>query len=344
MAECPYCGERVKLPAETFEHGALGACANCLNPYLAAKQEGGRLLVSRVQGVNDLRDAAQPGSVLEEVVRNVPAFIQFLPVFPEVPQRAFARIHDPVADINEIADILSEDPALSLQVVRLANSALYGSRAEFKNVHAAARHLGLRKLARVVVAACASGVFKAKNPIFRDRLRRLWLHSLMAAHCSQFLEDRVESPYRDGLYFAALVHCIGAPVLLNLIGDKDSHATARLRENPERIDDFLEDYYPVIGLHIALRWALPPEVVAGVYCHANHAAIPSEPYRRFALAVAVVDWLATEAGYPSFDKPHEPFEPYYLKELGLTTDLLEAWTAELSEEDFAELGAFVDAA
>ena len=122
-------------------------------------------------------------------------------------------IDDESMHLREVSRLLATDAAFSSQVLRVANSALLGSRHEVTSVQRALSAVGMNRLRALVVTVAL------KNYMSRNGdhvlLRRFWRHNLGTALWCEVLADCCNVEKAAG-YTAGLLHDIGRTALLML--------------------------------------------------------------------------------------------------------------------------------
>lgn len=110
------------------------------------------------------------------------------------------------APLTQVADLIRADAGFSAEALRLANSPLFGARAQISTISHALCMIGFGRLYTMVITLSLSGfVGEAKqNPL----LRRCWRHSL---GCALACEEMALAAglNRDYLYTAGLLHDVG---------------------------------------------------------------------------------------------------------------------------------------
>jgi putative nucleotidyltransferase with HDIG domain len=120
-------------------------------------------------------------------------------------------LHDESANYRVIGEIISTDAALTAQVLRLANSALFGCPGEVKSLIVALNLLGMdRVFSLVLTASLKKMVGKVSGwPL----ARRCWRHSVATAFLAADLSvDHFREISED--YTAGLLHDLGRLILL----------------------------------------------------------------------------------------------------------------------------------
>ena len=116
-------------------------------------------------------------------------------------------------DIRTMADAIAVDPALSADVLRLANSALFGARHTVPGVLHAIVMLGLERVKTLVITAAFMRFAGSQGGSVARK--RCWRHSVA---CALIADELSQEAYvhRDAAYTAGILHDIGRLALLRL--------------------------------------------------------------------------------------------------------------------------------
>lgn len=143
--------------------------------------------------------------------QQIPVRLDALPPFSPVVAKLIEELNGEVQSFRRLSLRVSEDPALAAQVLRLANSALYGRRGEISSLLVALNLIGTERLRALVLTY---GVRQLFRPVARLPLaRRIWRHSLAAAVLAADIAMDGDGDAMED-YTAALLHDIGRLVLL----------------------------------------------------------------------------------------------------------------------------------
>ena len=133
-----------------------------------------------------------------------------LPVFHPVALKLTIMLPDPYSDFDDIVKVISEDQALSAQVIRMANSSAYMGLKKAETMKEAAIRLGVRQISVLAMAASQATLHTSKNEYIEPVLRELWQHSLACALGSWWVAHNTgHQGITDHAYLAALLHDIG---------------------------------------------------------------------------------------------------------------------------------------
>ncbi len=149
-----------------------------------------------------------PNPLAERVAR----LIDDLPQLPSVAQEAMALLADATTEPEALEQVLARDPALSLRVLRLANSAYYRRSREIRSLSAAIVFLGFRTLKTLIMSSAVHRVLAGTGRLAQP----LWLHSYGAGLACREWVRRVHPPGvsdPDEAFLAGLFHDVGKGVI-----------------------------------------------------------------------------------------------------------------------------------
>ncbi len=244
-----------------------------------------------------------------------------IPTLPAIYQKLFDKLQDPDVSVPEIAEIITQDQALSAKILHLVNSALYGSGTKTMTISRAVVILGFRA---VRGAAMASGVFD----YFKDEessegidMIRFWEHSIAVACISKVLAEDLRLHHREEAFVAGLLHDVGKLI-------EKSYFSADFDEicvvaEDEGLSWFEAEkrlfliHHGTIGKTVFRSWKFSPSVVDAVQFHHKPGASSSAP--ELTALVHVADFMAYDLGYgaPGAHGPRE-CDTEALQILGLT--------------------------
>lgn len=128
-----------------------------------------------------------------------------LPTIPKVGQQLIASFSSEDVSVTEIANQLAADPALSVKLLKLANSAYFHVSRTIGTVDAALQMLGLVMVRNLVLGSSIAGAFRHTAGI---DLPQFWRYNLYTACTARWLADRTDVN-SDRVFTLALLHAIG---------------------------------------------------------------------------------------------------------------------------------------
>lgn len=143
---------------------------------------------------------------------------------PQVVDDLLVLIDDPDCGIDEIAERLSADGALTARVLRIVNSAYFALALKIDSVHQAINLMGLSALRDLVVATKVAEKFDHVSGELVD-VESFWANSLYSAGLARDIYQLLGMK-KMNIFVATLLHHVGIMVLLE--------------KQPERMEGVLE--------------------------------------------------------------------------------------------------------
>ena len=197
-----------------------------------------------------------------------PGALKSLPPFPAVALQLLNLLDDSDVPMKKIVDVLRVDPALSAEILRVSNSALYGLSRRIDNVSHAIVVLGTEVVKRLALTV-ALGRFS--HSFLRNKsLRICWDHSVACALVAEELAMAMDQP-KDRAYTAGLLHDVGRLALLSCYPGEYGNLLAVARENDfdelECEQQLFDVDHCAAGEWLGRHWNLPPEFVNAIAHH-----------------------------------------------------------------------------
>jgi len=209
------------------------------------------------------------------------AEIQKLPPMPQVVQRLSAMLQDPEVSANSLMAAVQLDQALTANVLRVCNSAYYGSRRKITSLQQALTLMGNERLLDIVMSQSSSVYFTTGNRGYDLARGDLWRHSVAAALASQILARRLTGRGDPMLYTAALLHDIGKVVLSEFVAEGFEQIVALVREQGKSFEEAEREVVGIdhaeLGGRICERWDFPPQLVEAIRRHHRPQEAQADP-------------------------------------------------------------------
>lgn len=287
----------------------------------------------RTSGVADAVDKPQPELALSH--------LDGLPTLEPVAVKLLQATADSKSDVEEIAQLLRGDPALTAKLLSVANAAATGARGPVRTVEKAVALLGFAAVRSLVLAVKVFEAFAAKPPPAGQRAferNEFWKHALAVACAARRLAAarREFSVDTEEAFVAGLLHDLGKialsavfPKAYDRIAAQADHARGDIADAERTI---LGIDHTIAGRRLAERWNLPRPLQETIWLHHLSAeALPSNVLTPQLIAlVQLADTLAREQriGYSGNHSFYEPSRPL-AQRLGFSEADVEAVAAHL---------------
>jgi HD-like signal output (HDOD) protein len=166
----------------------------------------------------------------------------------------------PDTSTTELAQLIQRDMALAVQVMRVANSAVYARRTPVVTLPQAIAWLGIREIRNIAFAVALQGQVFA-SAYFRKEMADLWRESVITALFAQEIA-RLKRRNVESAYLCGLLHRAGMAVILNRVGS--AVTKLKLSPDPVHVLDLAARHEARVGTLLSIAWQLPPSVSAAI--------------------------------------------------------------------------------
>ena len=256
---------------------------------------------------------------LDALVRQV----RDLPALPDTVVRVIHLTDDPKSGVGDIARVLVSDQALAARLLKLANSAFYGSSRRIATVSEAVVILGMRTTRNLVMATGCQEMLEAEVAGYGLPRGALLRHSLACASAAQALAKRTKYRGTEEAFVAGLLHDLGKVVMNLYLRDQFIQvllqaASGEMTYSEAEQAIFSFDHAEA-GAYLLERWNLPASLVAAVRYH--HTPLDAPGDSPLPCLVHVADAICLTLGIGlGLDGLAYTLEPEALSRLQLTAD------------------------
>ena len=246
-------------------------------------------------------------ATIDNRVKQIISNIRNLPTPPIVFHQIQKVINDPKVSAGQIARILQEDPAMSIKVLKLTNSAFYGLSREIESVKQAVIIVGLEAIKNLVLSASVLDMFKGKD-IDQEFQEKFWRHSLAVGFCGRILARKARARGMidpDSAFSGGLLHDIGKVILCCFL-PKEHAAVQKERDNDKestscQLEERVLGYnHAQIGSILAEQWKLPQRLKEAVAFH--HFPQLGESNDVIAYVIHIANYVAKKTFYDKFEQ------------------------------------------
>jgi len=134
-----------------------------------------------------------------------------LPPLPQVAAQVLRLAADPDASMDDLRKVISTDQALTAQILKISNSAMFGMVREVTTITQAIMTLGFSTIKSVVIASSAKNLYSRGAAGLQERL--LWEHALTTAMAGRAYGRCFRFPRAEEVFISGLMHDIGKSVM-----------------------------------------------------------------------------------------------------------------------------------
>ena len=242
-----------------------------------------------------------------------PWSLRDLPPFPWIATKVLQLFSAPAEQVEakRLTELIRADASLSSELLRRANSAMFGLRSQVSTVDHAIAMLGFNRVKSLAMTLGVGTYVRASLKL--TVLRRCWRHSLGCALLAEELADSCQLD-PDRAYTAGLLHDVGRLALLVKYPQSYADLLSVVIENRFSMLKSERDLFDLdhceAGAWLAQEWDFPDELVTVIAEHHNPCKDDSfNLLRLIHLSCRLAESLGFEVAEPA-----EAEEPHRIRE------------------------------
>jgi putative nucleotidyltransferase with HDIG domain len=227
-----------------------------------------------------------------------PWALRLVPPFPAVAHRILALVGKEHVSANELGALVKMDPSFSAELLRFANSALFGVRGDVTSLAQAIVIVGTDRIKTMATMVAMNRMVRSSVKI--AALRKVWLHSLVTAVIAEEAA-RIARSDPDAAYTTGLLHNLGTLGMMSAYPDEYSSMLEVSNDfgfdllQTER--ELFEIDHGAAGAYLAQDWNFPDKLAAAIATHHDEPV----PGKISLDNLIKVSWrLADVLGYAAF--------------------------------------------
>lgn len=179
---------------------------------------------------------------------------------PGVYNRIVEVMNHPDSSAHMLAEVISKDASLSLRLLTLVNSPMYGFAGKIDSVSRAVSLLGTNELTTLAIGVSVVSKFKDIPSDLLD-MDSFWRHSIRCGLYARILAQQLKLPGEEGYFTGGLLHDLGRLILLSRATPQYKRAVAKARKAHQPLylaeQETLQTDHSIVGKLLAMRWRLP---------------------------------------------------------------------------------------
>lgn len=273
----------------------------------------------------------------EQIIKDIKQLVSL----PEAVIRANQLLDSPRANAAEIGEVISHDPALSAQLLKLVNSAFYNFPNKVETISRAITLIGLNELRSIIFAASSAQTFNQLAPETID-MDAFWQRSVYCGLMAKKLAELSRDDSAEALFIAGLLHDVGRLILFVQLPDLAQQLVERAKQGNKRLTDVENELLGFstaeLGAALLKSWHLPNKLWEPVrYQHHPEEAetCPNEA-SLLNLALKMTDCIEPELKTGKTQELKN-LQPVVLNGTELTTEQLQLLATDVNLESFEVL-------
>jgi putative nucleotidyltransferase with HDIG domain len=270
-----------------------------------------------------------------ETVQKVIAQMKKLPSPPTLYFKIVSELQSPDSSIENIGEMVAQDPILSAKLLQVVNSAVFGLQLQVVGASEAVMYLGMETTKALVLLAHTFSYFdKVRTASFS--IEKLWKHCVVTGKFAEKVarEYGCDADMVGQSFTAGMLHDIGKLLLAANLPEEFKAALTLSQKDTLQLCDAENAVFGAnhaeLGACLLGIWGLPTAIVEAVALHHYPIRFLSKQFCPLT-AVHVANALEHESHKEVPAAPVATVDSNYLAELGLT-DRLDAWRDRCHEK------------
>jgi len=173
-------------------------------------------------------------------------------------------------DINDIADAISQDVAVSATILKTINSPIYGLARSISDIKKSVRYIGIQGIITLVTSNLLKKSFNQNSCSIE--LDDFWSNSTNIANTAVYIGTKIKRKVSsEKLFTIGLFHDCGIPVMATKFTDYAQTLEKAINTPSKTLPTIEESAYQVnhatIGYYVASSWRLPKDICQLILQH-----------------------------------------------------------------------------
>ncbi|HUQ10767.1 MAG TPA: HDOD domain-containing protein [Steroidobacteraceae bacterium] len=205
-------------------------------------------------------DHAPVFQAVQQILERIEARPEYIPRRPSLLPKLLATVNDNEATLAEMSQIIAQDPALTGNLLRIANSPLYRvSSLPIESIDRAVTLVGVRGIRAIIATALLQPVMTGGSGAYGRFPELVWEHTLYSAMAAEMHATQVEGAEPFVAQLCGLLYGLSAIVVFRIVRDQFA-AQPHLAPDPGSMARLLESWVAPTAGRIAVSWELSQRV------------------------------------------------------------------------------------
>ena len=182
-----------------------------------------------------------------------------IPSLPEVALSVSDAVENPDVSLKDVAALIGRDAGMAARMIKIANSALFGTVVRIKTVQDACNRVGLTSIKSIAMAMAMEQLYVSKSEVIFRMMEANWQRAMKVASAATALllihPAKLDIP-KELVTLAGVVHNIGClPILFEM------EKMEKMARDVVTIEKVISKLQTIIGTHLLSMWEFDQAVV-----------------------------------------------------------------------------------
>jgi len=206
--------------------------------------------------------------------------------FPATATKIISLCSNSESQVGKISELIECEPAISIKLLSLANSPLFGTAREITTVSQAIVLLGYTAVSQMAISIASGPLFTAGNAELMEHRVKLFRESLGVATVCRLLADELGTTDASEAFLGGMMLDVGKLLFFDFVPEPDRRIIEQdpTGETTEReVATFGMDH-PAVGEHCGRKWGLPNAINTAIREHHGEFRVVESQLSKLVLA------------------------------------------------------------
>ena len=173
------------------------------------------------------------------------------------------------ASVSELARKIEQDPNLTANMLRMANSSYFGFMRQISSIQDVIIRLGRETVKVLAITSASAGLLQSPQEAYGLDPHALWTHSYASAILAEIIAGHAGYENKFSIFTSALLHDVGKIILNRPLQKAIAEQKKRTSDTSvlELERTLLHTDHARIGMALLIKWELPDEIIIPVGFH-----------------------------------------------------------------------------
>lgn len=218
--------------------------------------------------------------------------ITSLPTLPVVITNILTLVQNNSSSAKQVGVYIAKDQAISLAILRVANSAYYRVSGKVETIDRAIVILGFETVKNLALGTSVFSALKSGKAAIFDR-EAFWLHAIGVATAADIISKEVLGVTDESFFVSGLFHDIGKIVFDRYLNEEYMCIVKQAGEGEGTLHSLEKKVFGLnhadVGSMLLKRWKIPEHIIGRIKYH--HSQEPPPKYVREVAVIEVANCL-----------------------------------------------------
>ncbi len=327
----------IMLTARADKNSVINAVKSGVTDYIH-KPFNRAALIEKISHFLKLEDPAQAANdatpqkkrPMIDVIADKLRSDQFsLPVVSNTAITVEKLLKDPNISVTDIANVIKNDPTITLRLIALSNNAQYRGSIDNATLQDAITRLGLNETLNYLWIFSNASLFNSADRRFSTLLIQIRNHAIATAEAAKAIAQLLKLDGIEQYYYFGLLHDIGAILVTQILEELSKQAPL---DDPQQIHNVIRKLHCKFGGVLLDRWGLSSQLQMLALYHENPQE--AENISTELQVIHFADQLSEQLGFSlCADNPTQVSltDTDFAKQFGLNEDHIELLSKRVND-------------